>query len=204
VYWLIDSRIVCVVKKTADIQSDWVDWLMATYGLAIGPLATNAGMAHTTLKRKDKDGFKGFSVKIIDTLKKHYNAPGPIEWSLGYGVEDVSPLKTAPEGVMIKPEGDNQSLWVVNTRACSLKGYVPGDYILLERSEAYETGSVVVARVYDMGDRREKNVLRIYRDTYLVPGSTDDRDHDVYSTDPATLTIFGAAVLSMRLPRARG
>ena len=202
-----NSRILCVVSKTADIHRAWADWLKRRTGLDISPLATNAGLAATTLARKDRDTFNGFSTRVIEALKTKYNVPGPDEWSLGFGEDDAAPYVGPPpdfDPVKIAAKSNAVDVWQVNTRTLARAGYMPGDLLLVDLSITPQEDDIVVAQIYDVKRGTAKTVLRVFKPPYLVSRALDDREEgDVLVLDPASISVKGVAVAMIRRRKAR-
>lgn len=194
------------MTKTADIQSDWVEWLMRKEGVKISRLSTGAGLAASTLARKDKTEFNGYSASIIDAVKQAYDVPAPDVWHLGVGKDDASPAEAEKEPPFVfdfAENAPNAETWRVNTKSCALLGYMPGDFIIIDPDAEPAQGDIVLAKLYDIEKGEPKIVMRAWSPFFLAPASVDDPADGILVNGAGNLTIIGPVLASWRLTLKR-
>ncbi|AQS46523.1 hypothetical protein BMG03_00950 [Thioclava nitratireducens] len=98
-------------------------------------------------------------------------------------------------------ERKGMDIWVVETGAMSLQGYLPGDYMLVdnEQSERVKGGDVVVAQIYDNTKNRAVTVLRRLEPPVLVAASMDPADRRTHVVDGVNVVIRGKVIASWRI-----
>lgn len=112
------------------------------------------------------------------------------------GAED----RTVPAIAEALSQRAGVDVWQIRTRALSLMGYMPGDYMLVDTHAAERTraGDVVVAQIYDNTKGAAITVLRRLEPPVLVAASPDPNDHRVHVVDGVNVVIRGKIIASWR------
>jgi AraC-like DNA-binding protein len=129
-------------------QRLWVEALMRKTGLSASRVATNAGLADTTLSRLfDADYHGTLSTPTITRLMEYYRVPGPEEFAsasarrpaLGFEEAELYVYDPANDtadipGVIEALRAGRHSVaaWRLKTRALELAGYLPGDIVVVD------------------------------------------------------------------------
>lgn len=93
----------------------------------------------------------------------------------------------------------NYCVFTVRDRALELRGYLPGDFVIVDVSARTPANDVAVcAQVRDWEAMRAKTLLRIYTKPVLVSASTNPAFASVYMVDDNAVTIEGTVIGSYR------
>lgn len=165
---------------TAKVHRDWLQRISNLTGKSLTRLATETGLAVSTLTRPVKEGDTGTSTlhaKTIKKLSEHTGVAPP-------GAEDGMlngprrPLRGFQEDAEpFAPQNDDEltqavrallaahpkaAPWLIKTRALELAGYLPGDVAVVLPEAAPGIGELVCARV-NLDQRHAGDVvLRAY------------------------------------------
>ena len=90
--------------------------------------------------------------------------------------------------------GRHADTMIVGAPSLLLKGYAPGDRILVDMALKPELGNCVVAQVYDEEVAAAETVLRVYQPPVLVPATADVGRFKTYVIDDSAVKIMGVIV----------
>ncbi len=181
------------LSKKADLlvarsHRDYVQRVVAKTGLPPTTLATEIGVAPSTLTRLVNEPDNGKATLRATTLAKLAQfsglaAPGielpegeyPVQQRLQ---EEAIPYKDAgsPLSVIIKAivsGRKNIDPWTIRTRALEGAGFMPGDVVLVDLNSLPGPGEPALAQVYDPRTGTAETVMRRYISPYLVAISSD-------------------------------
>lgn len=197
--------ILCIVTDIAEEHRAWLNALMQKTKLPISTLATNAGLAATTLSRflKDPDYSSGLSARTIEVLCRTYQAPPP--GSGAFEEDDVRPWEDGdPRDAVEKLSGGKATdIWRVSSNALEFAGYRRGDYLVVDLNSRPEPGDVVIAQRYDWKADKAETVLRIFEPPFLFGASADNAARKpLYLDEKGNVVIKGVVLASYRLRNA--
>lgn len=200
-----DCCILCVVTDIAEEHRAWLIALMQKTKLPISTLATNAGLAATTLSRflKDPDYSSGLSARTVESLCRAYNVPPP--GSGGFEEDDARPWKDGdPRAVVEKLSvGAATDIWRVASNSLEFAGYRTGDYLVVDLNARPEPGDIVIAQRYDWKADKAETLLRIYEPPFLVGASAAEAARKpIYIDEKGNVVIKGVVLASYRLKPA--
>lgn len=168
-------------RETARLHRDWLQRLSNLTGKSLTKLASEAGLAVSTLTRPVKEGDAGTSTlhaRTIDKLSAHTGVAPPALTEAGHAGLG-RPMRAFNEDLgRFVPDAENElkeavaaliagrsnvEPWQVKTRALELAGYLPDDIVLIDREAPPRLGAIVSARVnIGRGQGAGEAVLRIY------------------------------------------
>ena len=196
------------MEQPQDVQAVWRAWLKRAVegsGLKPTPFAENAGLAASTVIRALDENHPGqISLRTINKIVAHYRIAPPFMTpsrtnSAGFNEPEVEPFDGPLPVGETTPTDPNHSLWELKTRALELAGYLPGDILTLDQSEAPLPGDVVCAQIYDLTHDTAETVFRRLDEQFLV---TDTMDPSLrgqrHYIDGQRVKILGVVVKSVR------
>lgn len=91
-------------------------------------------------------------------------------------------------------------VWRVKGVALALAGFLPGDWMLVDRlkAERVRAGDVVVAKIYTNSAGTASSVLRRFEPPVLVAASPDPSDQRVFVVDGMNVVIQGKVIAQWR------
>lgn len=180
-------------RTTAQLHREWLRALPVLTGRSLSQIATDAGIAPTTLYNKlrpDDPGISTLNASVIERIVRHHKVPGPGGAPMPPGVlvrglaEDATPYTAGdPDdpltaAVLALVAGRNAiDPWVFKTRALELDGFMPGDIVLVDLNASPRPGDAVCAQVYDWPRMKAETVMRVFERAsaieLLLPRSLD-------------------------------
>lgn len=168
-------------KEAPAIWRDWLRKLPALTGKSLTAIATDIGVAVSTLTRPlspDDPGTSTANQRTIDKIVAAYAVEPPDFGGRG-GNAQGRPLRGFFEdATRYEPKsGDalalavraliagqpNADPWVIKTRALELAGYLPGDVVVVDLSRQPALGDAVCAQInIDFRRGTAETVMRIY------------------------------------------
>lgn len=192
--------ILCIVNETAQIHRDWVDALMRRTNLPITTLSTRAGLASTTLSRRDEADFTGYSARTIEKVTKAFGVPPP--GASGFEEDDATPYEGDPRVASeILAGRKNADVWRLSSTALEYAGYRPGDFLIVDLNAEPQPGDIVLAQRYDWQAARADTIIRIFEPPFLLGAGGDDQHRKpLYIGDQkGNVAIKGVVVASYRI-----
>ncbi|MBW4972103.1 helix-turn-helix domain-containing protein [Roseovarius mucosus] len=91
-------------------------------------------------------------------------------------------------------------VWTVKSDALALRGYLPGDHILVDthQSERCKSGDIVVAQIYNWQTGTAETILRVYEPPVLVMASAGLVAPITRVVDGQNVVIKGKIIASWR------
>lgn len=188
------------MQTTRENLLAWLRTVLRETGQAPSTLATNAGVAPSTINRfMDEDGGGLRS----DTIEKIVNYSGiPLEVvpsqrkTAGLREPDAEPFTgpaAAPQSAA--SQGD---IWVLRSPALVDIGYMPGDFVRVDGHATPKPGDIICAQLYDAANGTARTIMRQYLPPYLVARSPESRFAKPVLTEADRVTIMGTVVESWR------
>lgn len=81
--------------------------------------------------------------------------------------------------------------WTLRTRALELRGFLPGDTVIVDLGILPKPGDAVCAQVYDRTGFKAETVFRVYEPPYLLAASNDPAFRKPIHIDPEHVAIKG-------------
>lgn len=201
-----------------DRQIRWVDAMVSHLGVDLSGLARAAGVATSTLTRwrnSEKAAREGakLSANTLDKLvalsgwrpyeipKGRALAPAVSEAYRFDGAGDAG--DAIPTAVAALTGGSNSAdSWVLTSRALELRGYLPGDIVVVDRNRRPKPGDIVRARIVDDPHAEPETVFRVYQSRVLTVACTEqaERASQPFVIDDR-VEVEGVVVAAVRPPR---
>jgi hypothetical protein len=195
--------------SSRDQTKEWINSVLQYMQVTPTELARRARLTPSTLTRfvNDPDYPNDLSRRTIDAIAsaagiKPLQKPGERIRSLtdAEATRYSSGDDALVDNLMKAAVGQQNAIdgWVLQSRALELEGYLPGDLLLVSRSEFAVPGDVVQAEIYDWKAGRHENVFRVYEPPYLVSASTDRRARRPMVVDQENVRLIGVVVGTLR------
>lgn len=184
------------MQTTRENLLAWLRTVLRETGDAPSTLATNAGVAPSTINRfLDEDG-GGLRSDTIEKIVNYSGVPLEVAPSLrkppGLREPDAEPFAGAPHSSSSSDcRGD---IWIMRSSALVDIGYMPGDYVRVDGLAAPRPGDIVCAQLYDVAQGSARTIMRQYLPPYLVARSPESRFAKPVLTEADRVTIMGTVV----------
>ncbi|MDP2150051.1 MAG: hypothetical protein Q8K13_10465 [Parvibaculum sp.] len=183
----------------------WLESAKRKTGLAYSEMGRRAGVAGTTITNfMNKEDWPHIPnsttiAKIARfarmTMPAVYAGP---DIAAGFGEPEVEPYEGPETGLNNAPPAtENQDWWEIRSRVLDLAGYMPGDKVLVDLTEAPVPGDVVIAQIYGpTGDA--ETVFRRFEPPFLTAkGSMDNQPRPIL-LDYEKVSVLGVVVATLR------
>lgn len=153
---------------------------------------------------------KVLDVPLAEVLRRAGVSPEPEARTIqpGFAESDAIPFDTARHGqaqaqAIARELGGTRpgvDLWTVKSAALALRGYMPGDLILVDSHQADRCGAgdVVIAQIYHWQTGSADTVLRLYEPPVLIAASADPGQPVTRVVDGDTVVIRGRVIAMWR------
>lgn len=205
-------RTLLLVTDLRQKQVDWIDAHLAMRGWTLTELSRRARVASTTLTRwraeEGEDKGHVLSSRTVAAIERVLGARAyemPTADGRAFAESEAEPYRaesgTAAEAAVAAITGGRNAVdpWILRTRSLDLRGYLPGDVVIVDLNARPGAGDVVCAQVYDWQRGRAETVFRIYEPPVLVAASTDAAQARPYVIDDQTVMVRGVVTGSLRL-----
>ncbi len=163
---------------------DWLLAIKATTGDSWPAIAERGGVSKSTIYRAVTDeGDFVMSTRNVDAIAKAYNVPPPGGGAPSGGfAEAEAEAELVAEDISREIRGGGRErlpahlhVWLLNSRALELAGYLAGDFLTVDFNAAPAAGDVVCAQVYNFERGTAETVFRLYEPPYLTTASLERR-----------------------------
>ncbi len=202
-----------MTSHEAHIQSykDWIAQLMAEHNVTASELARRAGLAESTLTRLMSDTGSGNLPRegTIAKIERAFNTRRPViqTTNIPAGARGViqDPRVSTKEiaGILSAAAANDLSAleaYMVADRALDLKGYMPGDVLLIDTEKRPENGDIVAVSFGSPTQSTGRVSLRIYDTLFLISHSTDDSLRRPILNEPGRVQLVGVVQMAVRRP----
>lgn len=187
-----------------DTQRAWLRQIVATTGKSLTQIASEAHVSHTTLTRFDRPDYSGtlntLTVQQIAEAMgveppKGINPAEPPVRRMG-PQRDAEPFAanddTDPHGAVKALIGNRTGAapFRMKTRALELRGYLPGDVLIVDVNATPREGDIVCAQVYDFSGNAE-TVMRVYEKLVLTAATLDPELQKPLILDGERVVVMG-------------
>lgn len=201
---------------------EWIKLRLRTLGKNSGDLATAINRDRAVVSRimngRQKltlDQAKQFATvlncELTEVLEKSGVADRPTAQQLTPGFAESDAVIWSAEGghkaIELKSVAasfggarDGVDVWRVKGMALALAGFLPGDWMLVDRmkAERVRAGDVVIAKIYNNSSGAVSAVLRRFEPPVLVAASPDAADQRVFVVDGMNVVIQGKVIAQWR------
>jgi DNA-binding phage protein len=210
----MDANVPSQSKRRNDQKAAIMAWLraiIAAHGnpptLARKMAAKGYPLSAATLYRMlDEDAPNNPDLDTIGKIEQAFGHPlgvapkSTAARNPGFAEPEATEIDRAAAPLELTP-GLNQGVWRIGSRALDLAGFVPGDLVLFDSSQAPRPGDLVVAQVANRSGETD-TVIRLYDPPYLITRSADP----AVSTKPLPVDndrvwIWGVMVRMLRSRR---
>ncbi|CAA0096065.1 Uncharacterised protein [Starkeya nomas] len=197
--------------EVRDTQRAWLRQIVRDTGKSLTQIASEAQVSHTTLTRFDRPDYSG----TLNTLTVQQIAeamgvepPGginPAELPVRRaGLQrDAEPFAmnddTDPRGAVKALIGNRAGAapFRMRTRALELRGYLPGDVLIVDMNADPREGDIVCAQVYDFSGNAE-TVMRVYEKLVLTAATLDAELQKPLLVDGERVVVMGVVTDMVR------
>lgn len=188
-----------------DTQRAWLREVVNATGKSLTEIATQAHISHTTLTRFDKPNHPGTLTSLtVQQIADAMGVPPPAGMPSvdgpaarrGGRSRDADPVAanddTDPRGAVRALMGnrDGAAPFRLKTRALELRGYLPGDILIVDQNVVPQEGDVVCAQVYDFSGSAE-TVMRVYEKLVLTAATLDPELQKPLIIDGERVVVMG-------------
>jgi transcriptional regulator with XRE-family HTH domain len=166
---------------------EWIKAVADYLNMTISALASNSGLAPSTVTRFMNDGTNKLTVqdKTLDAIAIYSGVPKHVlpgtRTLPGMGESEAvlyDPRRDAelPDWVLaaiaaIKGNRNGIEPWVVKGWALELLGIIPGDILVIDQNRRPKNGDIVIAQISDLVTGSAETVMRHYQAPFLVTHS---------------------------------
>lgn len=166
--------------EVREAQRAWLSSIVASSGKSLTEIAKVSDVSHTTLTRFNRPDYAGTLnmltiQQIADAMK--VPVPGGIDpeprprRAIATGDAEAVDLtsETDLRGAIEKLAGNREaSALRMTSRALELRGYLPGDVLLIDGNEAPREGDIVVATFQEFADSPPQLLVRVFEKLVLT------------------------------------
>ncbi|MBR9765458.1 MAG: helix-turn-helix transcriptional regulator [Rhodobacteraceae bacterium] len=187
---------------------EWAQAFAEVLNVPIDEVLRHAGIVYDPLTRSDlvasEDG-----IQQVPVRKEAFLAPQHARRIRDSQADaDALPLSGSNHHILqakataqtLARMGEGMEIWTVTTGAMLLSGYIPGDFIIVDRdsSETCKSGDTVLAEIRHRNSSGFKTALRRYQAPVLVADSTDPEHREINVVDTVNTVIRGKVIASWR------
>lgn len=93
--------------------------------------------------------------------------------------------------------------WTLKTRALELRGYMPGDIVIVDLGRLPEPGEVAVAQIFSKTGPEAETVFRIFDPPCLMSATLDQALQKPFYLDPQWVTVKGVVSQLIRVKKSQ-
>ena len=193
--------------EVRDTQRAWLRDIVRHTGKSLTQIATEAHVSHTTLTRFDKPEHSGtLNTLTIQQIAEAMGVPPPAA-PKGSAVpepivrraamfRDAEPFaandETDPRGAVKALVGNRPgaAAFLMRSRALELRGYLPGDVLIVDLNVQPQEGDVVCAQLYDFSGSAETS-MRVYERLVLTAATLDPELQKPLIIDGERVVVMG-------------
>lgn len=206
----VSSQITLRGMVTPRATKEWIQAVASYMNLSLSELATNSGLAPSTITRfmNDGTGKLGVTDRTLEAIATYSGVAKnvlPGQRSIpGLGENEVVPfdkhhLEAIPawvDGAIAAIRGDRNGIepWLVKSWALDLLGIVPSDILVIDQNRRPKAGDVVIARITDLVTGSTEAVVRQYRPPFIITHSAKSGSTTPEVVDENRVVIIGTRV----------
>jgi DNA-binding phage protein len=186
----------------------WLDTVIAKHGVTARKVATQSGIAPSTIYRAlEVDGDFVMSTTILAKISNAFNEPMPtgmggadrhVAGRAGFADQDLVAFVGPAPDMPAKPE-DNHYRARVMSDVLNLEHIRPGDVLDFDMRLEPRAGDIVVAQHYNLHRAGAETVLRVYQPPYLLTRSSNPAvDQRPMLVDNERVKIMGTFIRLVR------
>lgn len=187
------------------LAREWLQTLIDKSGESARAIAIKAEVSPSTIYRAlDPDSDFTPTTTTLDKIAKAWNVPMPHGFAAPHNVAaglaepEMRPLEGTPTQAL-RPENNNQSNWMIRTRALELAGVMMNDIVTVDMSVNPRSGDIVCAQVYNFDRGAADTLIRLYNPPYIVAKTMDPAlDDEPLLVDGRRVAIVGTVVQVLR------
>lgn len=200
--------------EVREAQRAWLSGIVASTGKTLTEIAKVSHVSHTTLTRFNRPDYDGtlnsFTVQqIADAMK----VPMPKGAEPEQRTRRQSPQRDAeevdpkggdlPTGALADLIGKRRNIRVIRllTRALELRGYLPGDLLIVDGDEQPREGDIVSASIQEFADSRPEILVRVFEKLVLTAATLDPELTKPVLVDGDRATVTGVVTDLLRTRR---
>lgn len=205
------SIMFTMVNDARQKQFDWLNAILDATGWNATTLAKKANVHHSTLSKfRSSGGAASLTSHTIAKIAEVSPIPpfetSPPQQARGIARSEARQVEldqvsnTLINSALSTAKGTKNSLelWILESRALELAGYMPGDFLIVDANGIPAAGDPVCVRFPNPRPGEPTAIIRIFEKPFLVAATLDKTLRRPLLIDDNHLQVAGVIVASLR------